>query len=138
MSTKQKGYSPSNALLPLLGDYAKLLVYAPNSFNYTGSFIEAAMKQPFLRHQLTAVIKSFIKFSNSTQNIKEILCRDIINPHAIPHLNLYLDYENQKWSFLPNEATNEGNYILIQDSLFLLAIRLNQKSNRIEVYIYKK
>ena len=143
MKYATEGYSPHKALLPYLGDFAFYVVYAPNAFNYKQkSFIEEVITRPFLRQQLSSVLRHLIVSCKYPETGKKILCTDLLNPHAIPDLSLYFDYEEHKWRFSPEKAminsNGIGSYILIQDDFFLLAIRLNKKTDQVELFIYRK
>lgn len=143
MKYATEGYSPYSILTPYLGDYAFYVVYAPNAFNYKQkSFIEDVINSRFLIQQLLNVLKHLIGPCKYPETGKKILCTDLLNPHAIPDLLLYFDYEDYKWHFSPEKdkknSPNTGNYILIQDDSFLLAIRLNKNADQVELYIYRK
>ena len=143
MKYSAEGYSPYNALTPYLGDFAFYVVYAPNAFNYKQkSFIEDVVNHSFLRQQLLSILRYFIGECKYPECGKKILCFDLLNPHAIPDLSLYFDYEGTTWRFFNEKdahtSPNLGNYILIQDDSFLLAIRQNKELNQVELYIYRK
>ena len=143
MKYASEGYTPFNNLKTHLGDYAYYVVYAPNAFNYYNrSFIEeAGMNHSFLRQQLVSVLKNLAGPCKYPEKGKKILCTDVLNPHAIPNLSLYFDCEEHRWRFSSesdNCLRNSGNYILLQNDIFLFAIRLDKEKDQVELFIYRK
>ena len=149
-----KLHRPVPDLQSAMGPYAFNFAYRPNMYNYTCPFLSELIKQPELRKMLYDFLKS-IPGQEETFNFplrKNIVCEDVLNPHAIPYIDLCYDEATLNWDipkhvpidrYAPHnlkqsnkEILNPGGYTLIQDKKFLLAIR--NLPELVELYIYKK
>lgn len=134
--------------------YAFNFAYRPNMYNYTCPFLAEMINSQELCKKLYEFLKS-IPDQNDSINFplqKNIICEDVLNPHAIPHIDLCFDEVTLNWDIpkkVPisrytihnmnqsnEEILNPGHYTLIQNQKFLLAIR--NLPECVELYIYKK
>lgn len=148
-----KLHRPVRAFPSSLTTYAINFAYEPNAYNYTSPFLSEAVFIPNLAKQICEFLKTLPQdVARAIPLQKNIVCVDVINPHAIPHIELIFDEASNMWeipktvpisrytlhnfNLSPEEILNSGKYTLIQDDKFLLAIR--DLPEKVELYIYKK
>ena len=153
MFERPRRHRPVTQFPSVLSKYGINFCYLPNDYNYSNPFLAEAIEFPELADKLNSFLQLLPQDTNSPIPIKKnILCKDLINPHTIPALHIEFDHETNEWTFpakvpiylytrtnldlSPNQILNSGNYTLIQNNVFLLAIR--ELPEEIELYIYKK
>jgi len=153
MFERQRRQRPVTQFPSVLSNYGINFCYLPNDYNYSNSFLAEVISFPELADKLNSFLQTIPQDTLSPIPLKKnILCKDLINPHQIPDLHLEFDSESNEWTLpskvpihlytrtnmdlSPEQILNSGNYTLIQNNSFFLAIR--ELAEEIQLYIYKK
>lgn len=148
-----KLHRPVRNFPEVLRMYAINFCYNPNRYNYSSPFLSEVLDRPELVTELYEFLKGLPQDEDRAIPLKKnIVCEDVINPHTIPDIDLCFDETTNLWDipkkvsitrynvhnldFPREKILNRGNYTLIQDEAFLLAI--HDYVSHVEMYIYKK
>ena len=93
MFERQRRQRPVTQFPPALSKYGINFCYLPNDYNYSNPFLAEAISFAELTDKLNSFLQSIPQQdTNSPIPLKKnILCKDLINPHNIPNLHIEFD-----------------------------------------------